>query len=53
MYVCIRYHEEGGFSTLAITDYNIDMAEILARVIRKRCLQVHGAKWVGESVGGS
>lgn len=36
------YYEQGGFSTLAISDYSIDMGEILGRVIRKRCLEIHG-----------
>ena len=43
-YLCspCSFYEEGGFSTLAIDDYSITMGEILATVIRKRRLHIHG-----------
>jgi hypothetical protein len=36
------YYENGGFSTIALNDLDVEMSEILARVIRKRRLQIHG-----------
>ena len=36
------YHENGGFSTIAVESLDVDMNEILTRVIRKRRLQIHG-----------
>jgi len=37
-----RSYEEGGFSTLAVDNLNVEMGDILSRVIRKRRLQIHG-----------
>ena len=37
-----RYYEQGGFSTLAVDNLDVEMGEILSRVIRKRRLQIHG-----------
>ena len=41
MLYCYSYYEEGGFSTLAVDNMQVDMGEILSRVIRKRRLQIH------------
>lgn len=37
-----RHYEQGGFSTLVLESVNIEMREILSRVIRKRRLQSQG-----------
>ena len=37
-----RYYESGGFSTLAVDSLEVEMSEVLTRVIRKRRLQIHG-----------
>lgn len=40
---CLRYYEQGGFSTLALeSTEQVDMAEVLSRVIKRRRLQIHG-----------
>lgn len=36
------FYEEGGFSTLALDDLTLSMGEVLAMIIRKRRLQIHG-----------
>ena len=41
VFLC-RYYEQGGFSTLAVDNLDVEMGEILSRVIRKRRLQIHG-----------
>ena len=38
----LRYYEQGGFSTLALESMDIDMGEVLSRVIQKRRLQSQG-----------
>lgn len=42
-HVVVRvYYGQGGFSTLAVESVDIDMGEVLSRVIRKRRLQMQG-----------
>lgn len=46
VFLC-RYYEQGGFSTLAVDNLDVEMGEILSRVIRKRRLQIHGV-WINK-----
>jgi hypothetical protein len=42
-HVVVRvYYEQGGFSTLAVETVDMEMGEVLARVLRKRRLQIQG-----------
>lgn len=42
-HVVVKVHyEEGGFTTLAVDNTDVEMAEILSKIIKKRRLQMHG-----------
>ena len=47
MCVCThRYYEQGGFSTLAVETVDMEMGEVLAKVLRKRRLQMQGPSFI-------
>ena len=37
-----RHYEQGGFSTILVDTMDVEMGEILSKVIRKRRLQIQG-----------
>ena len=40
--ILCRYYEQGGFSTLAVETVDMEIGEVLAKVLRKRRLQMQG-----------